>query len=302
MKLGYSMLLGEYIKAESLDYEDCKSFQIVCPACNEPVFKVVRDTEAGPLNYLSHYKSDSVYVSECELRVEAISSDEAKAANSKSRNQFIKHFMSVLRETIISSEYKDGTNGKKATVGLLNRLEKSKGLAAIRETTFAHSFEQIKTVSDDELNEYFDSYVDDVTLQGEEDFNTQFSLETTKRIGGDIWKHLLSPKMKPNYNFIFNHAYLTLLSRLELSKGQGTMNEWEEYLYVRMQKLISAKKQKAEKIVEDLRRYQLYPPITLYPSSIFIKMMAEITHEILGCLLRLPYLNILKTAKNGELS
>ena len=42
MKLGYSLLLGEHIEAEWIEYTDCKVFQIVCPNCKEPIFKVFR--------------------------------------------------------------------------------------------------------------------------------------------------------------------------------------------------------------------------------------------------------------------
>ena len=301
MKLVYSMLLGEYINAESIDYEDCKFFQIVCPACKEPVFKVVRSAEDCPLNYLSHYKSDAAYVSECELRVGAISREEANAANAESRNQFIKDFFSVLRQTIIRTEYTDSSPGRKNTKAFLARLEKAKGLAPIREIAFTHSIEQIQNVPDEELHEYFDSYVEDVTTDGG-DFNTQFSMETSKRIGTDIWRHILSPKAKPNYDFIFNHAFVMLISRLETAKATGGLQEWEEFMYIHMVKLIEAKGHKADKLINQLKNYPLDPPYALYPSTIFVKMLSEVTHEMLGCILRLPYLDILKRHKMGELS
>ena len=47
MKYGKSLLLGELISAEQVDYEDVRKnrFWIVCPVCNEAVFKVVPQTE-----------------------------------------------------------------------------------------------------------------------------------------------------------------------------------------------------------------------------------------------------------------
>lgn len=54
MKLGYSNLLSELIRAELIDYKDSEKFQIVCPCCKEPVFKVIRSNESIPIHYLSH--------------------------------------------------------------------------------------------------------------------------------------------------------------------------------------------------------------------------------------------------------
>ena len=47
MKYGKSLLLGELISAEQVDYADVREnrFWIVCPVCNEAIFKVVRQTE-----------------------------------------------------------------------------------------------------------------------------------------------------------------------------------------------------------------------------------------------------------------
>lgn len=66
MKLGYSNLLGEFIDAQGIGYEDCKGFQIVCPSRREPVFKGMRESGvAEAVHYLSHYEKDKAYASEC---------------------------------------------------------------------------------------------------------------------------------------------------------------------------------------------------------------------------------------------
>ncbi len=72
----YSLLLGEYIEAEKISYVDCKGFQIVCLCCKEPIFKVNRENAVKSIEYLSHYDKDKSYVTECELRVEALSKEE----------------------------------------------------------------------------------------------------------------------------------------------------------------------------------------------------------------------------------
>ncbi len=72
MKTGFSLLLQEYVNPVELDYEDCRTFQIVCPACKEPVFKVSRATAGNKADYLSHYRKDETLNEQCELRVRHI--------------------------------------------------------------------------------------------------------------------------------------------------------------------------------------------------------------------------------------
>ena len=82
MKTGYSMLLGEYVDSEAINYTDCKSFQIVCPICREPVFKVERSHPPPTLHYLSHYEESKAFATDCELRVRGIS-DRDKEKNNR---------------------------------------------------------------------------------------------------------------------------------------------------------------------------------------------------------------------------
>lgn len=44
MKIGYSILLGEILAANDLDYDDCRRLEVVCTHCQQPVFKVHRKT------------------------------------------------------------------------------------------------------------------------------------------------------------------------------------------------------------------------------------------------------------------
>ena len=50
----------------------CRTFQIVCAACKEPVFKVSRNLGDRTLDYFSHYRKDETLNTQCELRVNRI--------------------------------------------------------------------------------------------------------------------------------------------------------------------------------------------------------------------------------------
>ncbi len=218
-----------------------------------------------------------------------------------------KHFLSVLRDTIIESEYKDSPPRGHSprghqTKAFLTMLNRSKALAELRDIAFHHSATAFKDASNEELNEIFNSYIDDITMNGGEGFKTQLPIDTNKKIASDIWRQLLTAEAKLSYEFLFNHGFAVLMTRLENAKEIRDIFEWEEYMYTHMRKLIKANTNEASKLINNLKIYTLDPPYTLYPSNLFAKMLSEITHEMLGCLLRLPYSDILKKQKEAELN
>lgn len=99
MKTGFSIILGEYIDASALTHRDCEPFQIVCPECREPMFKVERPQETESTQYLSHYKLKTPFA-DCELRVEGASRSDREAYNAFSRNQTLEHFLGVFRSLL----------------------------------------------------------------------------------------------------------------------------------------------------------------------------------------------------------
>lgn len=92
MKTGYSNLLGEYVEAHEINYRDVSDFGIVCPACREPIFKVVR---AGQ-HFLSHRARELVKTQECENRVEGIAQSIKSLTNAESRKQTLAFFFAFM--------------------------------------------------------------------------------------------------------------------------------------------------------------------------------------------------------------
>lgn len=65
-----------------------------------------------------------------------------------------------------------------------------------------------------------------------------------------------------------------------------------------MERLVDTSKDKGLGILADLRNYRLDPPFSIEKgSSLLIKLASEISHEMLGCILRLSYANMLKEAQ-----
>lgn len=99
MKVGYSLLLGEYVPADQVRYGDVAGFQIVCPCCKDPVIKVERPTQTEVTEFLSHYAAKPG-TGECENRVASITAEARAQTNRESRGQTLKIFMSVLRDAL----------------------------------------------------------------------------------------------------------------------------------------------------------------------------------------------------------
>lgn len=100
MKHGFSLVLTQYLEAAEVDYDDCRSFQIVCPNCYEAVFKAGSDPDGR--QYLSHYASSASNVPECELRVASTSAQTMTERNAESHGQhlalFQQRFVDLLSE------------------------------------------------------------------------------------------------------------------------------------------------------------------------------------------------------------
>ena len=293
MKIGYSLLLGEYINAEGIDYTDCKNFQIVCPSCKEPLFKAERKLGSSISHYLSHYNKDKSYEDECELRVSKISQKDIQLLNYEARNQKLEYFLSVLKDAILDHEYVKDENLDKAHL-LLKKIGNSAAIQFFRDRVYEIIKEMVRESGKLKIYELFDDYIDDIVDVAGSFYETSFSIETQKRIAYDILSHLVSAKARRNYIFLFSHSFVTLMNRIERIKDVRNFYEYEIILHQNMMKLIGTSKSKGLKIFNRLANYQLRPPHTLENSNLLNKMASEITHEMLGCIIRLPYFEMLK--------
>jgi hypothetical protein len=291
LKYGYSLLLGEHIESQVVDYSDCKSFQIVCPSCKEPIFKVQRAKgEDNATHYLSHYEKSSAYVAECELRVNSLKSDDLQKSNGISRNQRLGYFLSVLRESILKNEY--GGNMANLTKAFDN-MQKSKTLSFLRDGFYENAKMSDDLKNGGHVHELFDDYIKEYTEISGGFPKTAFSIQTQKRIAFDVWLHLLSGNARSNFDFVFNNSFLFLVSRIEKSMAVKTPVEYEKLLHKNMVDLIMNADEDGMETVSSMMKYKVPPPYSI-GLDLLSKMLAEINHEIYGCLLRVPYFELLK--------
>lgn len=288
MKTGYSILLGEYLDATGLEYRDCEPFQVVCPICYEPLFKVQRKNEEGPINYLSHYSADKSYAGDCELRVDSQSRSAYESQNKTARDQRLQYFISVFQKMIARNEiYPNGTDK------FQKYLNRSKALKWFCGLLYDNARQQMRNEA--ELAALADDYLKDMAEVGVA-LETSFAMSIQKRIAIDMWKYLLSDKGEANYRFLFNHAYLVFMMRLntpmagETAEGIAYMQEMLAFA----SKIPETSKEKGMMIFAEMGRKPLGPPIAVEVHNYFGKAAAEISHEMIGCLVGLPYFEFLK--------
>ena len=112
MQYALSLLFSppEIIDAQDVDYGDSKDFQIVCLACNEPVFKGVRRTTGK--HYFSHYKV--ILGAECELRAAQVVRERLNLSMRIPRKgQELDRFLSRFGEIMLEGGDHDGVVDRK---------------------------------------------------------------------------------------------------------------------------------------------------------------------------------------------
>ena len=297
MHTGYSILLGEYIEAEAISYRDCEPFQIVCPACHEPVFKVSRTTDKTDIEYLSHYKKDGSYDSQCELRVSSIQTKEKGKHNALSRDQKLSYFLSVFLSALERDPYISYGKGLKATH---KQIDKSKAWRLFRDQHF-ESGRRGGIANRDQFKESAEFYLNDVSDIGGVP-KTGFSSDTQTRIASDMMELLVTDKGRANYNALYNHAAIYLIQRCQ-NHAQGATAEAIEVMnnvaYF-VSGLIRSGKKDGLQLIADMNASPIYPPYVQQPSTYVLKVAAEIGHEMVGVLLRLPYFELLKEKQSSD--
>ncbi len=309
MQLAYSLLLSEYIAASELDYEDYRRFLVVCPACYEPLFKVVRSAKNDSLNtqhFYSHYARDKAYNEECELRCAKITESHIEKTAAFSRGQKLALFLSVINEQIALAYHSSDPEH--------TRLEKSQ--------KFVHAMLQSKALTD-YLNEFFlylrslkhdllvtninltfDSYLKQLADSNKkfEDYPTTFSLQVQKRIATDILKHLLTIKGRPSFNFVFCHAYQMVLFNIELTRKQIPLGDGLLKIYQVMNRLPETGRKQGLRLQQELKANSISWPENISPTlleqtkNLWEEMSIRILINMVAAILRLPYYELLQTA------
>lgn len=297
MKIGYSILLGETLEARSLQYRDCERFQVVCPACSEPIFKVRRYAGSeDEMHYFAHYASDTAYQGRCDLRVAGMAKTGYEHANAVSREQRLAYFLSVLRRTIglsplyaTSAERTHWNMNKAPAIELVRDLVWERTVLPHRQSLF-----------DEGAGDYLWNLEDAGWALA-----TSFSLSRQQQIGRDMWLMISTPAGHGNFNFLWNHAFVREVNALTISLDRSGALEREvmEAQLAYMTRMISARKSEVQALFDEMSHTLLPASFnkvhgqddpTGDRSTFFSRTLSDITIQMMGTLLELPYFELLK--------
>jgi hypothetical protein len=284
MKHGFSLLLQEYVDPKEVEYEDTRIFQIVCPSCKEPVFKVDRKDS---VHYFSHYKKDETLIKQCELRVNNLSGSDIKQQNFESKNQKLALFLQVFQDIIWDNEYDDLSRKKAKRLFFL--LQKSKSFSSF----LVHTLHNYRSISDDknEMLDYFDESIDNVKY----DFlKTPFSINLQKDYAYSFLQHLLSGNTKKNYFFLMIHGFIKYYLELQ-QKMKNTYVDWELELYNNLNNFFNTQNDKKhKKIFNKLCNIEIISPYTDEIIDLFSYLGSQMSYYAFGFLLKIPYLKLIQ--------
>lgn len=293
MRLGYSILLGELIDAAQLEYRDCEHFQVVCPQCQEPVFKVHRAGEKEQ-HYLAHYAAKAAYQDTCELRAARYTPAELEAANHIARNQRLQYFLDKLRGVLAQSHLYSVREA-----GVAHRqLNKAPGLAKLRDAIW----DKVRT----DRRDIFERVADDWFYQlelGDLALTTTFSKERQRQIARDMWLMLTSVQSRAGFDFLFNHAFLDLFTDLDHHAKQtaGLAGQAYDAMADYMEGLANWKRAKAMRLLSEMNTTRLpsgTPRVFGAPDDVqptyLMRLYGGLLVRMAGALLALPYFEMLR--------
>jgi hypothetical protein len=300
VKTGYSLLLGEYVAAPALEYRDCEPFQIVCPQCREPLFKVSRQDAESPIEYLSHYKASAAYAADCELRVSAQSATEVKRHNRDARDQRLRYFLEVFerllsRDPVFSAPENLPTlhktfNRSKAFKLLKNQMQK----AQRDNSGGSDGREMLQRCSNLYLSEIRDFGVFE---------KTGFAVTTQVRIAADMMSYLTTESASGNFSLLCNQATAFLMTRIDGASVEDVGPEAASVIQMIrecLERVIFRGKRDGLQCIADMAATPINPPFVESPSNLLLKVASEITFESFGVLIRLPYFSALKERQEGS--
>jgi len=305
MNFGKSLLLGELLKAADVDYADISNnrFWIVCPACQEAIFKVVRSAtaEKPALHYFSHYEASKAYAAECELRVGRITEREVAELSIESRDQKLVFFIRTLHKLIHDEFQRSFSNTSKWNRTWFHLMQHSSVIASLRNHLYGTVvLEKIKDASDDELLLAFDQAFSKLRQPEQKRLDTTLSMYTQKRIALDLLKHLTTSQGRRTFDTLFNHTFAWYEQRVKKTLqahsalgGLPRIQPTQEVLSL-MEQLPIAKPAAAHQLLINLASKKLELTKHNEYDNCLLKWSSNVLEEMFVVLLRLPYLDAIR--------
>lgn len=286
MKTARSNLLGEYVGASEVEHADTHGFQIVCPCCDESVFKVSRPLKTGSTtDYFSHRKASPAQIEQCELRVSSMTSEALREANAHSRGQTLALFLSHMRKALELEAWCYGRAGSREA------HKHMRALPLMPEFWKLLRRDQKKLGVDDIFESEVGELLKNLDAHGISS-GTTFGLNVQLRIAKDVFRHLLTAEGEANHLWLFRHtaARLGVIAGLARVSGHQIM---PHYLRETLDGIFTKNPRKAKIILGKA----LEDTFAARDTDGFYRLM---TMQMAADLLRAPYAEMLANHRAGK--
>lgn len=183
--------------------------------------------------------------------------------------------------------------------GLVRKLTDNSYLDYTREYLFNFVREMKSATSPNDTAAMFQDYIDQMRALGVPLEDYIESLEVQKNFAIKFWNYLLDNNRIGDFSVLFNFAFLMEIQRLENALRAGEKTIYIRDLHQNMMKLIEADGAKSEEIYSYLWSYMVkYPPPDNEQTNLFVKMISGVNEEIIGLLLKFPYLELTRGKGN----
>lgn len=183
--------------------------------------------------------------------------------------------------------------------GLVKKLANNANLDYAREYLFDFVTKMSATIGPSETVEMFQDYIEQMRALGVPMEIYIDNLEMQKNFAVKFWNYLLDNNRIGDFSILFNFAFLMEIQRLENALRAEDKTPYIRELHQNMMRLIDADKTKAEEIYKNMWNYIVkYPPPDTDQTNLFIKMISSVNEEIVGLLIKFPYLELTRGKGN----
>jgi len=278
MKTGYSIFLQAHVDATDLDHQDCRDFQVTCPACREAVFKV--GERGADRQHLSHYPASKSDVQECERRVAAASRQRMDVEDAISRGQHLKLFQDVFIEASLTSMVRPGADVARTTAPIREIVDAATSRASFR--GFARTV-AMTLRKDLAAGLSADEFVGD----GAEYMGgnlTAFWIDRQRSFAKDFVFHIVTP----NAARTFYHALaIGLFKNRRIMSSRGVSDSHPEEVNEIMEKLLCGSDHELASMLKKAHGVRLFHRLGQPTKTTLILSMA--IQAVRGTLMEFPY-------------
>lgn len=292
MKTSYSLVLGEYLEAKEIDYDDTRRLQTVCPCCHEAVFKGIFSQKNT--HYFSHFKKDELMNSDCEIRVKGLSKA-FKAVNAKARGQRLSKFMSVFEEVMKTHYFQwNDQEAKRFMKGHCFKTVMYMTLySATGKTPKPIPFTPNVLLMKDQF-----LLVAHQFLENTENYEEVTSLgrETNKRLALELFLHLITPQVRKNLELLYLVSYVDKMISLE--RQQSTLDRDSENFFIALTQIPEIGKKISFDYLYTLQSMEL----PSFEMTFLMAIVRSIAFHMVQILLEFPFERCIKREVNHELA